>query len=116
MRVHVVYVFIAVLQECRTIEQRASRVVDVDWCDIYYYFILLLLFYLILIISGQVVDGVATPLVGVGIDHSILPFWLIRRFGRRNSWHLIGIFYFVLLVFIIFRFTNGHHFISGDFQ
>jgi hypothetical protein len=86
MRVHVVYVFIVVLQECRTIEQRTSRNVDANWYCIYYFIII------ILVIVGQVVDGVATPLVGVGIDHSILPFWLIRRFGRRNSWHLIGTF------------------------
>jgi hypothetical protein len=54
--------------------------------------LLLIIFVYFIIITGQVVDGVATPLVGVGIDHSILPYWLIRRFGRRNSWHLIGVY------------------------
>ena len=40
-----------------------------------------------LLLIGQVVDGLATPVIGYLCD--ITPFWYLG-FGRRKIWHLLG--------------------------
>ena len=40
-----------------------------------------------LLLIGQIVDGLATPVIGYLCD--ITPFWYLG-FGRRKIWHLIG--------------------------
>uniref|UniRef100_A0A914EFH2 Major facilitator superfamily domain-containing protein 12 n=1 Tax=Acrobeloides nanus TaxID=290746 RepID=A0A914EFH2_9BILA len=45
-----------------------------------------------LMLIGQVTDAICTPLVGLLSDVSCLPWWMLEKFGRRISWHMIGTF------------------------
>jgi hypothetical protein len=36
------------------------------------------------------VDAAATPIVGIAIDNRMLPAFMVKRFGVRNSWHMLG--------------------------
>lgn len=40
-----------------------------------------------MLLLGQVVDAVATPLVGYESDRTVSGFF---NYGRRKSWHLVG--------------------------
>ena len=51
----------------------------------------------ILMVIGQLTDGLATPIVGLGLDKVGL---CGTRYGRRKSWHMLG----TLMVSISFAF------------
>ncbi|KAL3083393.1 hypothetical protein niasHS_011195 [Heterodera schachtii] len=58
----------------------------------------------LLMFIGQVTDAVSTPLVGMLSDLSLLP-GILRRFGRRKSWHIIGWFGIFPFPISIFAFS-----------
>lgn len=45
------------------------------------------------LLIGQVADAVSTPFIGLQSDKTD-DFWLCR-YGRRKTWHLIGIIYLI---------------------
>ena len=47
------------------------------------------------LLIGQIADALATPFVGFESDKND-DFWLCR-YGRRKTWHLLGIFFIYLL-------------------
>jgi hypothetical protein len=66
--------------------------------------------------AGQLFDGIATPLVGVAIDRHMLPLCIMRRFGARNSWHVIGAFVCARVRIDMHRYNYGDIVILVDFQ
>lgn len=55
------------------------------------------------LLAGQIADGIATPLVGLGSDRSTGFTFCGYRIGRRHSWYLAG----TLLVLANFFFVFG---------
>ena len=55
------------------------------------------------ILSGQITDAIATPLVGYGSDHTS------TRFGQRKPWYVFG-FILVIIAFLpTFHNINYNH-------
>lgn len=44
----------------------------------------------LLLLIGQIADGIATPIVGILSDRVVISKFLYDRYGRRKTWHLIG--------------------------
>lgn len=76
-----------------------------DICASMWFTYLLVFFHLVLgfdptlagvvLLIGQVADAVVTPFVGFQSDRND-DFWLCK-YGRRKTWHLLGIIFFTLL-------------------
>ena len=55
----------------------------------------------ILLLVGQIADGIATPFVGSQCDKGFPP-WL--KYGKRKTWHMIGM--------VLVRLKSNFDFIS----
>lgn len=51
-----------------------------------------------LLLIGQIADAISTTFVGFASDRT-----KYRVYGRRKSWHLLGLNFFLLLVFVMFN-------------
>lgn len=79
-----------------------------DICASMWFTYLLVFFHLVLgfdptlagvvLFIGQIADAVVTPFVGLHSDKND-NFWLCR-YGRRKTWHLLGIYSFILVCII----------------
>lgn len=55
-----------------------------------------------LLLIGQVADAIASPFVGYESDKSGA-FWLCARYGKRKTWHLLGVLMNTLSVPLVYN-------------
>lgn len=60
----------------------------------------------LLMIIGQMTDGLATPIVGYGLDKIGI---CGSRYGRRKSWHMLGTILVTISFAFIYTPPPGHH-------
>ncbi|RWS12157.1 major facilitator superfamily domain-containing protein 12-like protein [Dinothrombium tinctorium] len=59
----------------------------------------------VLLLIGQVADAMSTPIVGIECDRSL--DWVICKYGRRKTWHLLGTVCVLLSFPLIFNICIG---------